>query len=94
MLSVLRHERIRHELWIDQDLIVERSLFASELFIAQRIVAVLRRHDGQWGVGGVVVAQERVVGGGKWERSLRGSTALWRGHPRNFIRIPTHQSTA
>jgi hypothetical protein len=63
MLSVLRHERIRHELWIDQDLVVERSLFASELFIVQRIVAVLGRHDGQWGVGGVVVAQERVVGG-------------------------------
>jgi hypothetical protein len=33
MLSVLRHERIRHELWVNQDLIVERIRLASEFFI-------------------------------------------------------------
>ena len=58
MLSVLRHERIRHEFWIDQNLIVERGLFASKFFIVHRIVAILRRHDGQWGAGGVVLARE------------------------------------
>lgn len=33
VLSVFRHEGIRHELGIHQDLVVERGLFASEFFI-------------------------------------------------------------
>jgi hypothetical protein len=33
VLSVLRHEGIRHELWINQNLIMERIRLASKLFI-------------------------------------------------------------
>lgn len=33
MLAVLRHKGIRHELWINQDLVMERIRLGPKLFV-------------------------------------------------------------